>query len=86
MCDGALGDLELQSAEEAARITGPAIEEPCNETLGSASEEQGSAEVPMETPCSSCAFFLESTFIDQINPKRQTAGPQWGSPELDLAS
>jgi len=31
-------------------------------------------------------FFLESTFIDQINPKRQTAGPQWGSPELDLAS
>ena len=32
------------------------------------------------------AFFLESTFKDQINPKRQTAGPQWGSPELDLAS
>ena len=32
-------------------------------------------------------FFLESTFIDQINPKRQTAGPpEGGSPELDLAS
>jgi hypothetical protein len=30
---------------------------------------------------------LESTFIDQINPKRQTAGPyEGGSPELDLAS
>ena len=29
---------------------------------------------------------LESTFIDQINPKRQTAGPhEGGSPELDLA-
>ena len=27
---------------------------------------------------------LESTFKDQINPKRQTAGPQRGSPELDL--
>jgi hypothetical protein len=32
-------------------------------------------------------LFLESTFIDQINPKRQTAGPpEGGSPELDLAS
>jgi hypothetical protein len=32
-------------------------------------------------------FFLESTFKDQINPKRQTAGPpEGGSPELDLAS
>jgi hypothetical protein len=32
-------------------------------------------------PC----FFLESTFKDQINPKRQTAGPlEGGSPELDL--
>ncbi len=31
-------------------------------------------------------FFLESTFKDQINPKRQTAGrPEGGSPELDLA-
>ena len=33
------------------------------------------------------AFFLllESTFKDQINPKRQTAGPrEGGSPELDL--
>jgi len=30
---------------------------------------------------------LESTFKDQINPKRQTAGPpEGGSPELDLAS
>jgi hypothetical protein len=29
---------------------------------------------------------LESTFKDQINPKRQTAGPQWGSPELDLVT
>jgi hypothetical protein len=31
------------------------------------------------------SFFLESTFKDQINPKRQTAGPpEGGSPELDL--
>jgi hypothetical protein len=31
-------------------------------------------------------LFLESTFKDQINPKRQTAGPpEGGSPELDLA-
>ncbi len=30
--------------------------------------------------------FLESTFIDQNNPKRQTAGPQFGSPKLDLRS
>ncbi len=32
------------------------------------------------------AFFLESTFIDQNNPKRQTADPLWGSPtrKLDL--
>jgi hypothetical protein len=29
--------------------------------------------------------FLESTFIDQNNPKRQTAGPHWGSPKLDLS-
>jgi len=28
---------------------------------------------------------LESTFIDQNNPKRQTAGPLWGSPKLDLS-
>ena len=28
--------------------------------------------------------FLESTFIDQNNPKRQTAGPRRGSPKLDL--
>jgi hypothetical protein len=29
----------------------------------------------------------ESTFKDQINPKRQTAAPpEGGSPELDLAS
>ena len=33
------------------------------------------------------SFFLESTFKDQINPKRQTAGPrEGGSPELDLAA
>ena len=32
----------------------------------------------------SIAFFLESTFIDQNNPKRQTAGPRRGSPKLDL--
>ena len=31
------------------------------------------------------AFFLESTFIDQNNPKRQTAGPRRGSPKLDLS-
>jgi hypothetical protein len=30
-------------------------------------------------------LFLESTFIDQNNPKRQTAGPLWGSPKLDLS-
>jgi hypothetical protein len=30
-------------------------------------------------------FFLESTFKDQINPKRQTAfPPEGGPPELDL--
>ena len=29
--------------------------------------------------------FLESTFIDQNNPKRQTADPLWGSPKLDLS-
>ncbi len=29
-------------------------------------------------------IFLESTFIDQNNPKRQTAGPLWGSPKLGL--
>jgi hypothetical protein len=31
-------------------------------------------------------FFFESTFIDQnnLNPKRQTADPPWGSPKLDL--
>jgi len=28
--------------------------------------------------------FLESTFIDQNNPTRQTAGPHWGSLELGL--
>ena len=27
---------------------------------------------------------LESTFIDQNNPKRQTAGPHWGASELGL--
>ena len=27
---------------------------------------------------------MESTFIDQNNPKRQTAGPLRGSPKLDL--
>jgi hypothetical protein len=31
-------------------------------------------------------FFLESTFIDQNNPKRQTAGPRRGSPKLDLTA
>ena len=30
-------------------------------------------------------IFLESTFIDQNNPKRQTAGPRRGSPKLDLS-
>ena len=30
------------------------------------------------------ALFLESTFIDQNNPKRQTAGPHWGASELGL--
>ncbi len=36
-------------------------------------------------PSQVAAFFLESTFIDQINPKRQPAGPpEGGSPELDL--
>ncbi len=29
-------------------------------------------------------LFSESTFIDQTNPKRQTAGPRWGSPKLGL--
>ncbi len=29
---------------------------------------------------------LESTFIDQNNPKRQTADPHWGSPKLDLSA
>jgi hypothetical protein len=33
----------------------------------------------------SVLVFLESTFIDQNNPKRQTAGPLWGSPKLDLS-
>ena len=28
--------------------------------------------------------FLETTFIDQNNPTRQTAGPHWGSSELGL--
>jgi hypothetical protein len=28
--------------------------------------------------------FWESTFADQDNPNRQTAGPLWGSPRLDL--
>jgi hypothetical protein len=35
--------------------------------------------------CTGTSVFLESTFKDQINPKRQTAGPpEGGSPELDL--
>ena len=43
--------------------------------------------VPASFASLSPFFFLESTFIDQINPKRQTAGPhEGGSPELDLAS
>ncbi len=29
-------------------------------------------------------IFLESTFTDQNNPKRQTADPLWGSTKLDL--
>jgi hypothetical protein len=33
-----------------------------------------------------CVRVLESTFIDQNNPKRQTASPHWGSPKLDLVS
>ncbi len=33
--------------------------------------------------CTEANFFLESTFIGQNNPKRQTAGPLWGSPKLD---
>ncbi len=28
--------------------------------------------------------FLESTFTDQNNPKRQTADPLWDAPKLDL--
>ncbi len=41
----------------------------------------------MFLPVGSNTFFLESTFKDQIDPKRQTAGPaEGGSPELDLAS
>jgi hypothetical protein len=31
-------------------------------------------------------FFLESTFIDQNNPKRQTADPLWGSAKLGYRS
>jgi hypothetical protein len=27
-------------------------------------------------------FFLESTFTDQNNPKRQMADPLWGSPKV----
>ena len=41
----------------------------------------------LTTEAKDTLFFLESTFKDQINPKRQTAGPpEGGSPELDLAS
>ncbi len=29
-------------------------------------------------------IFLEGTLTHQNNPKRQTAGPPWGSPKLDL--
>ena len=46
-------------------------------------EHQGACYTTLTFPL----FFLESTFKDQINPKRQTAGPpEGGSPELDLAS
>jgi len=40
--------------------------------------------MPMSV-ASESLFKLESTFIDQNNPKRQTAGPLWGSPKLDLS-
>ena len=44
-----------------------------------------SARAAVRFACTQHFFFLESTFIDQINPKRQTAGPhEGGSPELDL--
>ena len=39
--------------------------------------------MPMSV-ASESLFKLESTFIDQNNPKRQTAGPQGGSSELGL--
>ncbi len=52
--------------------------------LGSA---KASAPVLKSAAASAKVFFLESTFKDQINPNRQTAGPpEGGSPELDLAS
>ncbi len=37
-----------------------------------------------EVRMAEASFFLESTFTDQSNPKRQTADPLWGSPKLDL--
>ncbi len=52
---------------------GRSVPVPANRGLG-----RGRGPVPVP-------FFLESTFKDQINPKRQTAGPhEGGSPELDL--
>ncbi len=36
--------------------------------------------------CNLVSVFLESTFTDQNNPKRQTADPLWGSPKLDLST
>ena len=38
-----------------------------------------------EEPAEWGNVLLESTFIDQNNPKRQTAGPRRGSPKLDLS-
>ena len=42
--------------------------------------------MPADIDCTQPSL-LESTFKDQINPKRQTAGPpEGGSPELDLGT
>jgi hypothetical protein len=41
--------------------------------------------VRWQSPVQPEVLELESTFIDQNNPKRQTADPHWGSPKLDLS-
>ncbi len=60
----------------------------CNTHRRAAQTDKLVAAVADAVSCARAAglgsFFLESTFIDQNNPKRQTAGPQWGSPKLDL--